>query len=173
MEPSFELKRKHSYPKLGHPDTLYSIDITKAISASSGRSINLLRVENHRDDEACPPCDCKDGIGIERVVWMDDNIARRFWNCKNALVSIPSIYLHPIRYLELKMYTFSLIVTLIVVFPFNQLVEGPKCKFFLWKDDAMEEGYYKKKLRKLRFEVREKEDFCDVSKAQKKVTQLQ
>ncbi|CAH1432720.1 unnamed protein product [Lactuca virosa] len=86
------------------------------MSASSGRSINLLRVVKYRDDEACPPCDCKDGISVERTAWTDDNVAQRFWNCKNSLSA-----------------------------------EGPKCKvFFWWKDDAMEEGYYKQQLRKLR-----------------------
>ncbi|CAH1448400.1 unnamed protein product [Lactuca virosa] len=76
------------------------------MSASSGRSTNLLRVGIHRDDEACPPS------------------------------------------------------------------EGPKCKFFLWKDDAKEEGYYKEHLCKMRFELRRKEDFNEVLKAQKKVVKL-
>ncbi|CAH1428342.1 unnamed protein product [Lactuca virosa] len=55
------------------------------MSASSGRSINLLHVGNLRNDEPCPPYDCKDAISVERTTWTDDNIARRFWNCKNSL----------------------------------------------------------------------------------------
>ncbi|CAH1451779.1 unnamed protein product [Lactuca virosa] len=106
--------------------------------ASSGRSINLLRVGNLRDDEPCPPCDCKDSISVERTIWTDDNIARRFWNCKNFLSA-----------------------------------EGPKCKFFMWKDKEMEVGYYKDQLRKMRFELKRKEDFSEVSKVQKKLVKLQ
>lgn len=68
------------------------------------------------------------------------------------------------------MCTFSLII---LVFHFNQPPEGPKCKFFMWKDATREEGYYKQQLRKLRFEVHKKEDISEVSKAQKKVIQLQ
>ena len=80
-----------------------------------------------------------------------------------------------ICYFELEMYTFSLIatLTLTLVFPFNQSVEGPKCKFFMWKDKEMEEGYYKEQLRKMRFELKRKEEFSEVSKVQKKLVKLQ
>ncbi|CAH1446981.1 unnamed protein product [Lactuca virosa] len=77
------------------------------MSASSSRSINLLHVGNHPDDEACLPCDYKDGISIERTSWTDDNIARRFWKCKNFLLKVQNV------------------------------------SFFMWKNDEMEEGYYK------------------------------
>ncbi|CAH1435725.1 unnamed protein product [Lactuca virosa] len=145
------------------------------MSASSSRSIKLLRVGNLRDDDLCPPCNCQDAISVERTAWTDDNVARRFWNCKNSLVSIPFVYLHRICYFELEMYTFSLIatLTLTLVFPFNQSAEGPKCKFFMWKDKEMEEGYYKEQLRKMRFELKRKEEFSEVSKVQKKLVKLQ
>nr|KAJ0211114.1 hypothetical protein LSAT_V11C400177030 [Lactuca sativa] len=52
-------------------------------------------------------------------------------------------------------------------------VEGPKCKFFMWKDKEMEEGYYKEQLRKMRFELKRKEEFSEVSKVQKKLVKLQ
>ncbi|KAL7589428.1 hypothetical protein Lser_V15G37491 [Lactuca serriola] len=105
---------------------------------SSSRSINLLLVGNLRDDDPCPPCDCQDAISVERTACTDDNVARRFWNCKNSLS-----------------------------------VEGPKCKFFMWKDKEMEEGYYKEQLRKMRFELKRKEEFSEVSKVQKKLVKLQ
>ena len=72
------------------------------------------------------------------------------------------------------MYTFSLIatLTLTLVFPCNQAAEGPKCKFFMWKDKEMEEGYYKEQLRKMRFELKRKEEFSEVSKVQKKLVKL-
>ncbi|CAI9283116.1 unnamed protein product [Lactuca saligna] len=88
--------------------------------ASSGRSINLLRVGNLRDDELYPSRDYKDAISME----------------------ITS-------------------------------AEGPKCKFFMWKDKAMEEGYYKDQLRKMRFKLKRKEDFSEVLKVQKKLVKLQ
>ncbi|CAH1412311.1 unnamed protein product [Lactuca virosa] len=145
------------------------------MSASSSRSINLLRVGNLRDDDPCPPCDCQDALSVERTAWIDDNVARRFWNRKNSLVSIPFVYLHRICYFELGMYTFSLIatLTLTLVFPFNQLAEGPKCKFFMWKDKEMEEGCYKEQLHKMRFELKRKEEFSEVSNVQKKLVKLQ
>ncbi|CAH1431450.1 unnamed protein product [Lactuca virosa] len=87
--------------------------------ASSSRSINLLHVENLHDDDPCPLCDCQDAISMERIAWTDDNVARRFWNCKNSLSA-----------------------------------EGLKCKFFMWKDKEMEEGYYKEQLCKMRFELK-------------------
>ena len=73
------------------------------------------------------------------------------------------------------MYTFSLIatLTLTLVFPCNQAAEGPKCKFFMWKDKEMEEGYYKEQLRKMKFELKRKEEFSEVSKVQKKLVKLQ
>lgn len=46
-------------------------------------------------------------------------------------------------------------------------------KKFLWKDDEMEEGYYKDQLHKMRYELRRKEDYSEVVKAQKKVVQLE
>ncbi|CAH1452194.1 unnamed protein product [Lactuca virosa] len=52
-------------------------------------------------------------------------------------------------------------------------VEGPKCKFFMWKDDEMDEGYYKDQLRKMRFELCRKEDHNEVAKEQKKLVKLQ
>ncbi|CAI9266473.1 unnamed protein product [Lactuca saligna] len=63
-----------------------------------------LRLRHHGDDAPCLPCGCKDGI--------NDNVARRFWNCKNS-------------------------------FP----AEGPKCKLFMWKDNELDEVYYKDQLR--------------------------
>ncbi|CAH1453365.1 unnamed protein product [Lactuca virosa] len=108
------------------------------MSASSSRSINVLRVGNLRDDDPFLPCDCQDAISVERTAWTDDNVARRFWNCKNSLST-----------------------------------EGPKCKFFMWKDKEMEEGYYKEQLRKMRFELKRKEEFSEVSKVQKKLVKLQ
>ncbi|CAH1447356.1 unnamed protein product [Lactuca virosa] len=104
------------------------------MSASSSRSINLLRVGNLRDDDPCPPCDCQDAISVERTAWTNDNVARRFWNCKNSLVSIPFVYLH---------------------------------------HKEMDEGYYKEQLRKMRFELKRKEEFSEVSKIQKKLVKLQ
>ncbi|CAH1419612.1 unnamed protein product [Lactuca virosa] len=41
----------------------------------------------------------------------------------------------------------------------------PSCKFFLWKDDEIEEGYYKDQLCKMRYELRKKEDYSEVVKA--------
>ncbi|CAI9301588.1 unnamed protein product [Lactuca saligna] len=108
------------------------------MSASSSRSINLVRVGNIRDDGPCPPCDCQDAISVERTAWTDDNVARRFWNCKNSLSA-----------------------------------EGPKCKFFMWKDKEMEECYYKEQIRKMRSELKRKEEFREVSKVQKKLVKLQ
>ncbi|CAI9293703.1 unnamed protein product [Lactuca saligna] len=108
------------------------------MSASSSRSIKLLRVGNLRYDDPCPPCDCQDAISMERTVWTDNNVARRFWNYKNSLSA-----------------------------------EGPKCKFFMWKDKEMEEGYYKEQLRKIRFKLKRKEAFSEVSKVQKKLVKLQ
>ncbi|CAI9299995.1 unnamed protein product [Lactuca saligna] len=99
------------------------------MSASSSRLIKLLHVGNVRDDDPCPPYDCQDAISVERTAWIDDNVARRFWNCKNSLAA-----------------------------------KGPKCKFFMWKDKEMEEGYYKEQLRKMRFELKRKEEFSEVSK---------
>ncbi|CAI9281229.1 unnamed protein product [Lactuca saligna] len=108
------------------------------MSASSSRSIKLMRVGNLHDDDPCPPCDCQDAISVERTAWTDDNVARRFWNYKNSLSA-----------------------------------EGPKCKFFMWKDIEMEKGYYKEQLRKMRFELKRKEEFGEVSKVQKKLVELQ
>ncbi|CAH1443258.1 unnamed protein product [Lactuca virosa] len=108
------------------------------MSASSSRSINLLHVGNLRDDDPCPPCDCQDAISVERTAWTDDNVAGRFWNCKNTLPA-----------------------------------EGPKCKFFMWKDKEMEKGYYKERRGKMRFELKRKEEFSEVSKVQKKLVKLQ
>ncbi|CAI9282035.1 unnamed protein product [Lactuca saligna] len=87
------------------------------MSASSSRSINLMRVGNLRDDDPCPPCDCQDAASME--------------------------------------------------------IEGPKCKFFMSKDKEMEEGYYKQKLHKMRFELKRKEEFSEVSKVQKNLVKLQ
>ncbi|CAI9299442.1 unnamed protein product [Lactuca saligna] len=114
------------------------MDINRTISASSSRSIKLLCVGNVRDDDPCPPCDCQDAISVERTTWTDDNVAHRFWNCKNSLAA-----------------------------------EGLKCKFFMWKDKEMEVGYYKEQLRKMRFELKRKEEFSEVSKVQKKLVKLQ
>ncbi|CAH1425789.1 unnamed protein product [Lactuca virosa] len=45
--------------------------------------------------------------------------------------------------------------------------------FFMWKDKEMDKGYYKDQLRKMRFELKRKEDFSEVSKVQKKLVKLQ
>ncbi|CAI9279810.1 unnamed protein product [Lactuca saligna] len=123
MEPSFEPSTIHCYPKLGQClplDTLHSIDITRSIFVSSGRSINFLHIRNLLDDEPCPPCDCKDAFSMKRTS-----------------------------------------------------AEVPKCKFFMWKEKEMEEGYYKDQLHKMRFELKRKKDFSDVLKIQKKLVKLQ
>ncbi|CAI9289622.1 unnamed protein product [Lactuca saligna] len=51
--------------------------------------------------------------------------------------------------------------------------EGPKCRFFIWNDDELEEGYYKDQLHKMRFELRRKEDHNEVTNTQKKLVKLQ
>ncbi|CAH1436046.1 unnamed protein product [Lactuca virosa] len=112
--------------------------------ASSSRSIILLRVGNLRDDEPCPPCDCQDAISVERIAWTDDNVARRFWSCQNSL--------------------YSLLISRLKI---------QNASFFMWKDKEIEEGYYNDQLRKMRFELKRKEELSEVLKVQKKLVNLQ
>ncbi|CAH1413523.1 unnamed protein product [Lactuca virosa] len=88
------------------------------MSTTSTRSINSLHPRHHGDDESCPPYGCKDGINVERT---RDNVAQRFWNCKNFVSA-----------------------------------QGPKFKFFMWKDDELDEGYYKYQLCKMSVQLRKR-----------------
>ncbi|CAH1450166.1 unnamed protein product [Lactuca virosa] len=100
------------------------------MSASSSRSINLLRVGNLRDDDPCPPCDCQDAISVERTAWTDDNVAHSQLKVQNA-------------------------------------------SSLCGKTKKWRRGYYKEQLCKMRFELKRKEEFSEVSKVQKKLVKLQ